>query len=267
LVNRLFNPQITVFVFAILIAITQQLHAESPILITKSLTEEELVQKLEVYDVEATEWCSRSSNARWNVQTDTENAENREILNNVTLEYAMFTTTFYNDVVKDLNIEDYKDEKIRRQLKSLKNRGVSALSPERLEQYNEVMKEMDKFYQLGSFCPYNKPDCEDDEKMTLDPEMTEVLASSTDYDELLYVWQGWRNVSGRNMLPFYKKYVELVNEAAEENGFEDFGALWRSSFDDPEFEQTLERLWKEVEPLYDELHTYVRYKLFDLYGE
>ena len=46
-------------------------------------------------------------------------------------------------------------------------------------------------------------------------------------------------------------------------GFADTGALWRSGYDmTPEqFSADLERLWAQVEPLYKELHAYVRHKL------
>jgi peptidyl-dipeptidase A len=48
--------------------------------------------------------------------------------------------------------------------------------------------------------------------------MEEVISKSRDYDELIYVWKGWRDVSGAKMRDDYKKYVELSNLAAEKNG-------------------------------------------------
>lgn len=44
-----------------------------------------------------------------------------------------------------------------------------------------------------------------------------ILTSSEDYDELLYVWEGWRNATGAKMRDLYKIYVELSNEAAVAN--------------------------------------------------
>ena len=41
---------------------------------------------------------------------------------------------------------------------------------------------------------------------------------SRDYNELEYVWEGWRNASGRTMRQDYIRYVELSNEAARLNG-------------------------------------------------
>lgn len=40
--------------------------------------------------------------------------------------------------------------------------------------------------------------------------------------------------------------------------FDDMGAYWRSAYETPDFDQQLEKVWLEVLPLYEELHTYVR---------
>ena len=59
-----------------------------------------------------------------------------------------------------------------------------------------------------------------------------------------------------------------LQQGARELGFADTGALWRSNYDmTPEqFSAELERLWTQVEPLYKELHAYVRRKLIAKYG-
>lgn len=43
--------------------------------------------------------------------------------------------------------------------------------------------------------------------------------------------------------------------------------MWRDDYEDDNFEQTIDSLWKQVEPLYDELHKYVRRRLIDIYGD
>ena len=45
-----------------------------------------------------------------------------------------------------------------------------------------------------------------------------VLAESTDYDELNYVWSEWRKVASRPMVHDYEQYVELNNKVAKANG-------------------------------------------------
>lgn len=49
-------------------------------------------------------------------------------------------------------------------------------------------------------------------------------------------------------------------------GHADNGAFWRSLYESPTFEQDLEALWKELEPLYHNVHAYVRRALYKKYG-
>jgi peptidyl-dipeptidase A len=67
----------------------------------------------------------------------------------------------------------------------------------------------------------------------------------------------------------YARLAELSNTGARELGYADTGALWRSQYDmtPDEFQAEIERLWQQVEPLYRELHTYVRHKLVEKYGD
>lgn len=188
--------------------------------------------------------------------------------NAASLAYAAFRNDYYERFFKDAPVENYKDEKIRKQLRLLKDLGTAALPTSKLEDYNRVMRRMDGAYQLAEICPYDNQQCSGDAaKWTLDPEMEHVLATSNDYNELAYVWRRWREESGKKMRSDYKEYVDYVNEAAKLNGYADYGELWRSRYDDSDLRGTLDRLWKEVEPLYNELHTYVRYKLLDRYGK
>ncbi|MED6240414.1 hypothetical protein ATANTOWER_020744, partial [Ataeniobius toweri] len=46
----------------------------------------------------------------------------------------------------------------------------------------------------------------------------------------------------------------------------DNGAFWRSLYETPTFEEHLEALWKELEPLYLNVHAYVRRALYKHYG-
>ncbi|MBL4822726.1 MAG: M2 family metallopeptidase [Colwellia sp.] len=99
-------------------------------------------------------------------------------------------------------------------------------------------------------------------------DMTTVMATSRDYDELLEIWQGWREISPP-MKTLYTRQAELANEGANGLGYKDLGAMWRSNYDMPadEFAKELDRLWGQVKPLYDDLHCYVRSKLGKHYGE
>ena len=50
-------------------------------------------------------------------------------------------------------------------------------------------------------------------------------------------------------------------------GHSDNGAFWRSLYETPTFEEDLETLWKQLEPLYQNIHAYVRRSLYKKYGD
>jgi peptidyl-dipeptidase A len=43
--------------------------------------------------------------------------------------------------------------------------------------------------------------------------------------------------------------------------------MWRAKYEDEKLIENVNKLWSEVEPLYNELHTYVRYQLLELYDD
>jgi peptidyl-dipeptidase A len=132
--------------------------------------------------------------------------------------------------------------------------------------YARLAASMTGAYGKAKYCPpaaagAAKADC-----MPLG-ELEKVLATSHDPARLKEVWLGWHAQS-----PAYKqdyaKYVELSNKGARAMGYADTGALWRSRYDmaPDAFSAEMERLWQQVKPLYDSLHTYTRYKLRQAYG-
>ena len=127
----------------------------------------------------------------------------------------------------------------------------------------EVTVNMQGTYGKGKYCPDRlKGKCQDLEQLS------EILAKSRNYDDLLDAWRGWHTV-GKQIKDRYTRYVELSNKGAKEIGFPDVGTLWRSGYDMPaeKFEQDTDRLWTQVKPLYDSLHCYARKKLRDKYGK
>lgn len=43
--------------------------------------------------------------------------------------------------------------------------------------------------------------------------------------------------------------------------------MWRSKYEDDKLVEKVDKIWDEVQPLFNELHKYVRYQLNDLYGK
>ena len=119
-------------------------------------------------------------------------------------------------------------------------------------------------YGRGKYCPGGESGdaCLDIE------EITEILAKDRNPARLLEVWDGWHSIAPP-MKKGYARFVELSNKGARELGFADTGAMWRSKYDMPAdaFAKELDRLWEQLRPLYLSLHTYVRARLRQRYGE
>ncbi|OQW47691.1 MAG: peptidyl-dipeptidase [Proteobacteria bacterium SG_bin6] len=95
------------------------------------------------------------------------------------------------------------------------------------------------------------------------------MGTERDPAKLKEMWVSWHDNVGAPIRKDYARATALANEGAQELGFPDTGAMWRSSYDmSPEqFAALTDKLWAEVEPLYEALHTYVRWKLNAKYGD
>jgi peptidyl-dipeptidase A len=133
------------------------------------------------------------------------------------------------------------------------------------KELTELASKLDGMYGKGKYC---KPQPDGKEKCLSLSDLSRILATSTNPDELLDAWVGWHKIS-LPMKEKYARFVQLSNQGAKELGFKDTGAMWRSNYDmTPEqFSAEMERLWRQVEPFYVSLHTYVRKQLIKKYGK
>ena len=95
------------------------------------------------------------------------------------------------------------------------------------------------------------------------------MGTVRDPARLKEMWTSWHDNVGAPMRGDYSQVVGIANEGARGLGYPDTGALWRSGYDMPpeQFAREVDRIWTEVEPLYKSLHTYVRWKLNEKYGD
>ncbi|HRF83079.1 MAG: M2 family metallopeptidase [Xanthomonadales bacterium] len=135
--------------------------------------------------------------------------------------------------------------------------------PKKLAELTEIAARMEGMYGAGTYCSGEG----DAKKCRQLGELEDVLRSSRDYDAQLEAWQGWHTIA-KPMRQDYVRFVELVNQGSREMGFADTGAMWRSGYDMPadEFAAETDRLWSQVQPLYEQLHCYTRDKLAQAYG-
>jgi len=133
------------------------------------------------------------------------------------------------------------------------------------KELTEIATWMDGAYGKGKYC---KPQADGKDKCLSLNDLSRTLATSTNPDELLDSWVGWHKISPP-MRKRYQRFVELSNKGARELGFKDTSAMWRSNYDmtPQQFSAEVERLWRQVEPLYVSLHAYVRKQLIKKYGK
>lgn len=98
-------------------------------------------------------------------------------------------------------------------------------------------------------------------------DLSRVLAQSKDPEALRKAWTDWHDTASTQRAD-YQRFAELMNQGARAYGFADTGELWRSGYSMPpnEFALETERLWSQVEPLYQSLQCHVRKRLSEHYG-
>ena len=156
------------------------------------------------------------------------------------------------------------DAETMRKLDMLRN-GISLPAPSRpgaAQELNDIATRLGSAYGRGKGTLGGQPiNGSDIEAEMGNPERTP--------EELKEMWASWHDNVGAPMRQDYTRMTALANEGAKELGFADFGAMWRSGYDmsPDQFAAETERMWQEVKPLYIALHTYVRGKLNDKYGD
>ncbi|MGB1699087.1 MAG: M2 family metallopeptidase, partial [Nannocystaceae bacterium] len=200
----------------------------------------------------------------WNQQTNI-NEENEKAASEAHERVMAYESTAIGEAARLL--PQAKSDSDKRQLE-LMTRVATLPAPNddaKRKQLAGLATEMESIYGKGKFCtdPAKPETCKDLGALS------DVLAESRDPKSLLEAWEGWRSISKGKMREDYVTFAALGNEGARELGFKDMGELWRSKYDmtAAEFEAEMERLWKQVEPLYQQLHCHVRAKLNEKYGD
>ncbi|KAL8175812.1 UNVERIFIED_CONTAM: hypothetical protein K2H54_008788 [Gekko kuhli] len=158
--------------------------------------------------------------------------------------------------------QNFSDPQLKKIIHSVQTLGPSNLPVDKRQLYNTILSEMDNIYSTAKVCPPNQ----NSSCWALDPEITDIMATSRSYRKLLYAWESWHNAAGSPLRAKYEEFVSLSNEAYKMDGFKDTGDYWRSWYDSPTFEDDLENLYHQLEELYLNLHAFVRRKLYERYG-
>ena len=160
---------------------------------------------------------------------------------------------------------------LRRQMQLLQlNAPAAPKEPKLLAEQTQLAAQLTGMYGKGKYCPdtpAGQKQAADAKCMGIDA-ISNIMAHSTDPAELTKLWVGWHAI-GAPMREKYARFMELQNIGAKELGYHDTGELWRAGYDmtPAEFSAEVERTWTQMEPLYRELHHYVRGRLIAKYGK
>ena len=209
-----------------------------------------------------------ASEAQWANETDltpaheTATAKASEVL-------SVEATRLVKTARKFEPVLDKLDPDTRRQLLLLKFQAQpSPDDPQQAKQLAELAAKMDSEYGKG-VCKTEggngggKETCQDIEHWS------KLLQNERNPDKLIATWKTWHDEVGHKERDLFARYVDLANAGARAIGFKDVASIWRSGYDMPEaeFGKSVDKLWDQVKPLYDQLHCYTRRKLNQKYGD
>ncbi|OCT62270.1 hypothetical protein XELAEV_18043354mg [Xenopus laevis] len=110
--------------------------------------------------------------------------------------------------------ENFSDPLLKNIISSIRTLGASNLNISMREEYNTILSQMDSIYSTSKVCPPNP----NEKCWSLEPELTEIMATSRSYKKLLYAWDGWHNSAGIPLKEKYLKFVQLSNDAYRMDG-------------------------------------------------
>nr|CAH7745198.1 unnamed protein product [Callosobruchus chinensis] len=123
---------------------------------------------------------------------------------------------------------------------------------------------MENIFSTAKICAYNETQKCD---LALNPDITNIMSTSRNEEELKHVWLAWRDAVGPKCRALFEEYVQLSNEAARLNNFTDTSEYWLNGYEDPHFKDKIQNIYEQLKPLYLQLHAYVRFKLRQKYGD
>ncbi|KAI4500405.1 hypothetical protein M0802_004367 [Mischocyttarus mexicanus] len=213
----------------------------------------EALQFLREYEREASSMCTRVMRSQWNYGTN---------LDEQALKLKFERASWRKAV--SFAWSRIPDPLARRELKMIAIKGRNALTDDKFNEIHHLIAEMKEIYGRTRLCPYRNmgSNC----NLSIDHDISKIMTQSKDYDELLYYWHAWHEAIGPPLKNNFMRYVQLSNQASRLNGFSDTGDQMKEFFEDEHFEENMEEVIYAIMPLYKNLFTYVRRKLFERYG-
>ncbi|MEP0190785.1 MAG: M2 family metallopeptidase [Erythrobacter sp.] len=229
---------------------------------TEELTPQDAKNWVEAVEADLKTFSKESAHVAWLNATNL-NHDSNTLAAKYGAEGTLKTVAYANEAAKYARIEGL-DPEVARKLNMLRN-GIVMPAPTRdgaAEELSGIATKLGSSYGKGR----GTLNGEEINGSDIEAEMGNLERSPA---ELAEMWASWHNNVGAPMREDYAKMIGIANDGSKELGFADLGAMWRSNYDmDPDaFAAETERMWQEVKPLYEALHTYVRRKLNEKHGD
>lgn len=223
--------------------------------------EQKALQALQRCERRFQESLAKQTHAAWAFGSNLTDYNQRKKIEAATEHAAVAKTVALE--LRQYDYQSFRNEDLKRRFKKLTMLEKAALPEDKFKELFEAVASMEANYAKIKLCSYkNRTNC----RLTLDPEITEIMATSRDPEELKYYWTEWFDKAGKPTKPAFQKYLDLTKELATLNGFDNGADLWLKEYDDPTFEQQVENVMAQIKPLYEQIHAYVRFRLREKYG-
>jgi len=229
---------------------------------------------IDEYSGEKAQMLEMASQKQWEYYTSISD-ETQAASNEASEVMAAFEKKNWEEIFTQFDYESFEDQELRRRFDLHATLGDAGLEDVDFAEYTRIISEMTSIYGAGRICPFDNQDCDlSSDGLTLEPDIENILADTKNrsWEELKYVWEAWRDVTGRNVREKIPRYVELSNLAAEANDLKDMSEMWLTGYtrdldQDTDFKDDLENLWTQMRPLYLNVHAYIRWRLRQHWGE
>ncbi|XP_050349333.1 angiotensin-converting enzyme-like [Nymphalis io] len=220
---------------------------------------------IEEMDKLSLEVCKASQESLWAFVTDiSSDYKKRKMIRIAAAEDEIKKK--YWMILKKKYVDDQRfanDLKLKRKFRIIKERGTNVQMPQTIQR--EEIDTMQRIWSRSTVCAFNATVCDNENATRTMSDIISIFKTGNDTKELVYYWKAYRDATGRKIQPIFRDYVAKMNEVATAENFTDAGEMWRYAFEDEDFIGTVDRLWREIKPYYDNLHSYVRAKLKTYY--
>jgi len=225
----------------------------------------EIKDFLKKYNKEGDELQRNDTLASWEYEIDMTAKSKEE-----TVKWSAITSKFATDnrkkakaLLKD--VDDDIPKSMIRQLVLIK-RTASSTNEDENKESADLQSKMTSIY---SKTVIKKEIDNDTYRFNLNHHLLPIMSevSKSNLGNLRWAFRVWREAVGTKIRPLYQRFVELSNNGAQENGYEDYGDYWREEYEDKNLEQNMEDILDEMNQLYKKLHAYARFKLNEEFGD